>query len=65
MKVKVNRDNCIGCGACEAINSEVFQLDDDGISTVVCKDFKKIDEEVLTEAIESCPTAAIERIDEE
>ena len=29
MKVVVNRDNCIGCGACEAICPKVFQLDDE------------------------------------
>lgn len=59
MKVKVNRDSCIGCGACEAICPEVFQLDDDGLSTVVCDDSKKIDENSVQEAIESCPTSAI------
>ena len=42
MKVKVNRDNCIGCGACEAICPEVFNLDDDGLSTVICDNFKNI-----------------------
>lgn len=63
MKVVVNRDNCIGCGACEAIDSDVFQLDDDGISTVVCKDFSKVDEDTLNEAVESCPTSAIEKED--
>ena len=40
MKVVVNRDNCIGCGACEAICPEVFQLDDEGLSTVVCENFE-------------------------
>ena len=34
MKVKVNRDSCIGCGACAAICDDVFEIDDvmiDGI----------------------------------
>ncbi len=59
MKVKVNRDNCIGCGACESICPEVFQLDDDGLSTVVWDESKKIDETSVQEAVESCPTSAI------
>ncbi len=59
MKVKVNRDSCIGCGACEAICPEVFQLNDDGLSTVICDDFKNIDESSVQEAVESCPTNAI------
>ena len=59
MKVKVNRDSCIGCGACEAICPEVFQLDDDGLSSVVCDESKEIDEASVQEAVESCPTGAI------
>ena len=60
MKVKVNKDNCIGCGACEAICPEVFQLNDDGLSTVICDDFSKIEKNKIEEALESCPTSAIE-----
>lgn len=66
MKVIVNRDNCIGCGACEALCPEVFQIDDEGLSTVI--DNKDINEELLekvTEAMESCPTSAIEEAKEE
>lgn len=59
MKVVVNKDNCIGCGACEAICPEVFQLNDEGLSTVVCDDFSKAPEDSMKEAIESCPTSAI------
>ena len=61
MKVKVNRDNCIGCGACEAICLEVFNLDDEGLSTVICNNFENIDENSITEAVESCPTNAISK----
>lgn len=64
MKVKVNRDNCIGCGACESIYPEVFQLDDEGISTVVCEDFSKAEDDKLNDAVESCPTGAIENVEE-
>lgn len=59
MKVVVNRDNCIGCGACEALYPELFQIDDEGLSTVVEND--KIEEEKLTEVIEGCPTSAISK----
>ena len=59
MKVVVNQDNCIGCGACEAICPEVFQLNDDGLSTVICDNFENIDEDSAHEAVESCPTSAI------
>ncbi len=61
MKVVVNRDNCIGCGACQSICPEVFQIDDEGISTVICDDFSKINETDLMDAIDGCPTSAIEK----
>ena len=32
MKVIVNQDNCIGCGACCAYSEEVFEINDDGLS---------------------------------
>jgi len=35
MKVTIDRENCIGCGACEAVCPEVFQLADDGKSSIV------------------------------
>lgn len=59
MRVVVNRDNCIGCGACESLCPEVFQIDDEGISTVICEDFTKVEEASLNDAIEGCPTSAI------
>ena len=38
MKVKVNRDACIGCGACAAICPDIFDIDDEGLSKVVNSD---------------------------
>ncbi len=64
MKVKVNKDNCIGCGACEAIYPEVFQINDDGLSTVICDHCEKMEKEKIMEAMESCPTSAIEECNE-
>ena len=59
MKVVVNKDNCIGCGACEAICPEVFQLNDEGISAVVCDEVNKDLEDDVRDAVEGCPTSAI------
>lgn len=60
MKVKVNRDNCIGCGACAAICSEVFEIDDEGISVAKAEEVKEEDKQAVQDAIDSCPTGAIE-----
>lgn len=60
MKVKVNEDACIGCGACAAICDAVFEINDEGISEVVAENIEKGLEDDVKEAIESCPTGAIE-----
>ena len=59
--VKVNQENCIGCGMCESLCPEVFQLNDDFVSSVIGKnaDIEKNVEKVQ-EASEGCPTGAIE-----
>lgn len=60
MKVKVNREACIGCGACATICETVFELDDEGLSKVLKEDIE--DEATVQEVIdsaESCPTGAI------
>ena len=45
MKVKVNEDACIGCGACAAIAPEVFEINDEGLSTVIVDEVAKENEE--------------------
>ncbi len=64
LKIKVNEDACIGCGACQAICPDVFELNDEGISTCLKNEIEddKLKDEVL-EAIESCPTEAIVKDD--
>lgn len=60
MKVVVNQGNCIGCGACESICPEIFQINDEGLSTVIGseEDFNNHEEEIR-DALDSCPTGAI------
>lgn len=55
MEVKVNKEKCIGCGACTAICPDVFEFDDDGLAKAVKNE---INEDVKT-AAEGCPTEAI------
>ena len=62
MKVEVNKDICIGCGACQAIVPEIFEIEDDGLA--VAKDAEINDDikEDVVDAIEGCPTSAIREI---
>ncbi len=59
MKVKVNKEACIGCGACAAICDKIFMIDDEGLSKVIKPEVPKEEEQAAKDAIESCPTGAI------
>ncbi len=63
MKVKVNEENCIGCGYCEGICDEVFSLED-GVSHVIVDEVPVEYEDNVRDALEGCPTSAIEEIEE-
>ena len=60
MRIKVNRDACIGCGACQVIAPNLFELDDEGISKELVEEVEEQEEENARDASESCPTSAIE-----
>jgi len=57
MKVKVDRDLCIGVSNCVAIAPTVFKLD--GKNKVMVLDPSSVDDDTLLEAAESCPENAI------
>lgn len=54
-KVEVDKNKCIGCGACTAIAPDVFEFDDDGLAKAVSN---TVNDDVKT-AAEGCPTEAI------
>jgi ferredoxin len=59
MKVKVDEDLCIGCGTCELMCSQCFQLED-GKAKVSREDCNQDDLECdIQDVIDSCPTEAI------
>ena len=60
MKVKINEDNCIGCGYCEGVCDEVFTVID-GVSHVKEETISEDFHDQVLEAIEGCPTSAIEK----
>ncbi len=57
MKVKVDRDLCIGVGNCVAFAPTVFKLDEENKAVVL--DPSSVDDDTLLETAESCPEQAI------
>lgn len=59
MKPVVDHDLCIGCGACEAVCPDVFQMGADGLSHVIMAEVGPDQEDCVNEAAEGCPVGAI------
>lgn len=63
-KIKLDNETCIGCGACTAVCSEVFEFDEEGYAKVIDEndDFESLNDEIkeeVTDALEGCPVSAI------
>lgn len=75
MKARVKKDTCIGCGACTVIADQIFEIGDDGLAEVInpmdnyreekIGKVSKEEQENVRDASESCPTGAIEIIENE
>jgi len=59
MTVRIDRDTCIGSGNCVKVAPEVFELDDEQI-TSFRPDAEAPDRERLLEAIRVCPVYALQ-----
>lgn len=57
-KVKIIEDNCIACGLCEAIDDEIFMVED--VAKVIIDEVTFEQYDTVNDAIEQCPTQAIE-----
>jgi ferredoxin len=57
MKVKVDRDLCVGIGNCVAVAPSVFKLDNANKATI--QDISSASYEKIMSAAESCPVNAI------
>ena len=63
MKAKVIQDKCIGCGNCVGVTkSKVFDFNDEGYAECILEEIPEELEEVTREAIDECPTEAIEEV---
>ena len=59
MKAFVDKDVCIGCGACTGICPEIFEMEDEGLAVAKEGEVPAELEESSVEAQDGCPVSAI------
>ncbi len=63
MRVLVDRERCIGSGACEALAPDVFEVGDDGIVAVLRPEADDpASETAVRDAVQQCPTQALSQV---
>lgn len=62
MKVKVDPETCIACGACISMAPDVYDWDEDGKAKAIEGDVPQEQEDAAQEGLESCPTEAIKNV---
>lgn len=55
MSIRINKEKCIGCGACVSICSDVFELGGDGKANVISEE----NVECANKAADLCPVKVI------
>ncbi|MBT4722672.1 ferredoxin [Candidatus Falkowbacteria bacterium] len=60
MKLKIDKEKCIGCGTCPAICADVFEMSDDGKAVVKGGANFDENENAINQAKDACPSQAIE-----
>ena len=61
MKIKINQEDCIGCGSCSAVCPDVFDINEENKAVVKSTNTSQgeTDEECVKEAVEICPVQVI------
>jgi ferredoxin len=57
MTPKVDKEKCVGCGACASVAASTFKIGDDGKSEVLNP--AGDDEATIKQAVDACPVQAI------
>jgi ferredoxin len=62
LKIHVDPDLCIACGACISLAPEVYDWDEDGKAKAIAEEVPDDKESEAKEGLESCPTEAIKEL---
>lgn len=63
-KIKVDFDLCESNAMCEALAPDHFQVDDDDFLQIIDENVTDEDQELVEQAVASCPKSAISIVDE-
>lgn len=63
MKICVDFTKCTGLGICESFAPEVFEVNDEGDLVLLAEEVDDSMADVISQAIDGCPTEAISRGD--
>tara|TARA_Y100000310_G_C20605536_1_gene775274 strand:+ start:964 stop:1161 length:198 start_codon:yes stop_codon:yes gene_type:complete len=59
-KLTLDKETCIGCGACTAVAPELFEMDyDEGKAKVLKEELDEEDLQKAKDSIETCPVQCI------
>lgn len=59
MRIRVDGSACAGHALCNAVDEDIFPLDDDGYSALKPRVLEPIQEQVAKWGVESCPERAL------
>jgi ferredoxin len=62
-RVEVDRERCVGSGACEALAPDVFEVDDDGVLVVHPHEPTEDELPDVRDAVGACPTRALSLVE--
>lgn len=64
MKIRIDKQHCVGNARCAAISEELFPLDEDGYIAVTEVDVPAGKEDLARRGARACPERVIEIIEE-
>lgn len=59
MRVRLDRDRCVGHAQCYAVDPELFPIDDMGYSILEAREVRPEDEGVTRDGVAACPELAL------
>jgi len=59
VRLNLQQSRCAGHALCNAVDPELFPIDDSGYSTVHCRDIGPDEEPLARQGVQACPEVAL------